>query len=85
MPFAVALLFHTSPTENPDEHLLWEERILLIEADDENEAAEKAQLIASKENFEYESALGVIVKSKFECVERVFQISEPLKGWLRNL
>lgn len=79
MLFAVALLFHTSPTEKPDEHILWEERIVLIEADDEDEAAEKAKILANEEGFEYENALGVMVKSKFECVERVYQISEPLK------
>lgn len=80
MFFSVALLFHISPIDKPDTPSMWEERILLISADDEDEAKSKAEGMITKE-FTYENSYGNTVIYKYACVERVFQIpDDPADG-----
>lgn len=77
MHFSVALLFHISQIGKPDSNPLWEERIILVVADDEDEARIKADGLIKKE-FSYENAYGETVLYKFWCIERVFSISGDL-------
>lgn len=78
MKYSVSILLHTSPVDAPDAHQLWEERILLIFADDEEEANQKAEAIARKHEFNYENVEGNMLTVKFECIERTCLIDDEL-------
>ena len=78
MMYSVSLLFHTSPVDEPNSHQSWEDRILLILADDEDQAKFKAEEEARKHEFVYESAAGRMLTVKLACVERVFLIDSEL-------
>ncbi|MCP4553581.1 MAG: DUF4288 domain-containing protein [Bacteroidetes bacterium] len=68
MYFSVSLLFKQI-SSNP----LWEERIILIDADSEEDAHRKGELIGNQEAVSYK-AKGTIVEWRFECIERVYVI-----------
>jgi hypothetical protein len=57
---------------------LWEERILLIHAESEEEARASAESLALEDQLEYEAATGEALIFRFECVESVKEIAEPL-------
>lgn len=58
---------------------LWEERIVLVFAIDENEAKQKATALATEYESEYTVLGGAKVKWKFHQIERVFSIDDDLK------
>jgi len=75
MYFTVSLLFkavHRKP-ENGDDPL-WEESIVLIEADTEEDARVQGEMLAKEQEIEYEVKGGDSVVWQFELIERVFQI-----------
>jgi hypothetical protein len=76
MWFTVSLLFEAiySPADVDDP--LWEEIILLIKADSEEEAALKAEKKAKDEEISYESVDEHKVTWKFRQIERVCLINE---------
>ncbi len=78
MMYSVSLLFHTSPSDDPQTHQLWEDRILLISADSDEEAKEKAEAIGRKHEFEYMNALGFMVTVKLERAESACLIDGEL-------
>lgn len=80
MKFAVSVLFTTSPVDNPEEHYLWEDRILLIFADSPESAGMQAETIARKEEHSYENAENNMVSVRFAAIERVCEISELSNG-----
>ena len=74
MWFAVNLLFesvHTPPTKEPS---LWEERVMLIRAENAAEAGQKSEMLGREEEHEYESATGDLVRWTFRRIERVYPI-----------
>lgn len=74
MLFAVSILFHISPVEHPQSHFLWEERIVLLSGDDEDEVKEKAEILGHDSEHEYENANGQMVAHRFECVAAICAI-----------
>lgn len=78
MMYSVSLFFSTSPVEPPAAWHSWEEQILLIEADSDEEAKNRAEEVGRRRELQYENAEGTMVSTKFVCVERVFQISGEL-------
>ncbi len=57
---------------------LWEETIVLIEADSLAEAAAKAQPMALAAESEYVCASGESITWRFDRIERVYEIGEEL-------
>ena len=78
MIFSVALLFHISPVADPKVHYLWEEKIILVFSDSEETARVQGESIARKFELQYENAEGIMVVSRFDCIERVCTVSEEL-------
>src|SRR4051794_19878834 len=74
MWFGVSLLFKSSHVGNPDQNALWEERIVLINAESEAEARHQGELLGKAEEHDYVSAAGDQVRWTFELVERVYAI-----------
>jgi hypothetical protein len=63
-----------------DKDSLWEESILLIDAETEDEAAARAVAIAKATETQYVSATGDSVVWTFQQVERVFEIESNLRS-----
>jgi hypothetical protein len=78
MMYAVSVLFHFSPHNSPSTHRLWEERILLIYSESEEDARAIAEALAKEEEFEYEAATGEPLIFRYECIESVKEVDEPL-------
>ncbi len=81
MLYGTSLLFkaiHSVPSEKTP---LWEFRVVLIEAINEQDAQEKAEKIGKKSEHSYEAQKGDIVTWKFIQVESISVIeSEHLKN-----
>jgi hypothetical protein len=73
MWFAVNLLYE-SLHEPPASQNLWEERIIIVQADSEESALHQGETLAKAEEHEYISAQGDRVRWLFRGVERVFPI-----------
>ena len=81
MLFAVSILFHISPVDQPQSHFLWEERIVLLDGDDEEDVKMKAEVLGRDAEHEYENANGQLVTYKFECVGTICVApDEPADG-----
>jgi len=80
LTFSVSILFTISPSDCMEKHSLWEDRILLIFADSQESARSQAEAIARKAEYDYESAEGRMLSVRFECVERVCEISEEFSN-----
>jgi hypothetical protein len=74
MWFAASLLFKSNLPNEPEAQALWEERIVLIRAADEEEARMKAEDIGKRREHEYPAAAGNPVRWTFEKIESVRQI-----------
>ncbi len=57
----------------------FEEQILLIEADSEEQAKEKASSLCKQDCTSYRAADGVEVTTTIEGIERAFVITDPLQ------
>jgi hypothetical protein len=74
MWFAASLLFKSRHPDDPDTEFLWEERIILIHASNEDEARTEAERIAKNEEVEYVAAAGNRVHWTFERIESIHTI-----------
>ena len=73
MNFSVNLLFRGA-NKNAAIEPLWEERIVLIKANGEEEARKKGETLGKKDEESYETVKGDIVTWQFFQVERVHLI-----------
>jgi Domain of unknown function (DUF4288) len=73
MWFAVNLLYE-SVHEPPASQNLWEERIIIVQADSDESALHQGESLAKAEEHDYVSAQGNHVRWIFRGVERVFPI-----------
>lgn len=74
MWFAASLLFVSQHVDQPSANPLWEEQIIIFQADDENTARRKAELRGRAEEHEYRNKENQLVRWRFERVERIYQI-----------
>jgi hypothetical protein len=74
MWFAVNVLFEGVHVGRPPQESLWEERLLLIEADSETEAQQQAETRGRADQHQYTSATGDLIDWQFRQVERVYAI-----------
>jgi transcriptional antiterminator Rof (Rho-off) len=68
-----------SPTRLPTD-LLWEESIVLIEAESAEDASVKARMVAKAAETEYVSAAGETISWKLDRIERLYEIGESLSA-----
>lgn len=80
MYFSAKLIFESNPVAHGEATKSVEERIVLIEACDESDAQEKANLIGKCEEFSYEAADGGTVIVSFLGVRNVFQLTADTIG-----
>ncbi|HYT88588.1 MAG TPA: DUF4288 domain-containing protein [Gemmataceae bacterium] len=80
MWFAVNLLFESVHAPQAQQESLWEERLVLLQAETETRAAAKGELLGREEEHEYESATGDRVRWTFRRVERVYPIDTEMLG-----
>ena len=62
-----------------DNEPLWEERILLVKAESEDDATRKAETLAKSEEHSYSSNQGKRIAVKFDSVDRVYAIEDTLE------
>jgi hypothetical protein len=74
MWFAVNLLFESLHPDHPENEFLWEERIVLVRVETEEEARRQGELIGKAEENEYTAANGDLVRWVFRQVESVCAI-----------
>jgi hypothetical protein len=77
MWFSANLLFVSEHVERPSADPLWEEQILLIEAEHETLAFERAEAFGKSKAHEYRNQEGDLVRWTFRQVERVYPIDSP--------
>ncbi len=77
MWFAANLQFESVHDGQPSDHDLWEERLILVQADSESQARTKAELFGKQEEHEYVSATGDRVHWVFRRIEKVAPIDAP--------
>jgi hypothetical protein len=71
MWFAVNLLFESIHPDHPENEFLWEERIILVRADTEEQARREGERLGKCEEQEYTAATGDLVRWVFRQVESV--------------
>jgi hypothetical protein len=76
MWFTINLVFEGVPVSQTEQESIWEERLLLIWADDEDQAQQQGEARARAEEHEYVAVDGKRTQWQFRQVERVF----PLVG-----
>lgn len=80
MWYAVSLLFKSTHTSRPELDFLWEESIVLVNADSEEEASKEAIKIGKEAEQEFTVLDDVVkkdtVKWTFEQIERVYLIQD---------
>ena len=74
MWFAVSLLFESVHPDHPENEFLWEERVLLVRAETEENARQEGELLGKAEQHEYTAANGDLVRWVFRQVESVSAI-----------
>jgi hypothetical protein len=74
MWFAVNLLFESLHPDHPENEFLWEERIVLVQANNEEKARLEGERIGKAEEHEYTAASGDLVRWVFREVESVCAI-----------
>ncbi len=92
MWFSANILFKGSSPSGSNSAILWEEQVILIQANTESEAQKKATSIGSNKQHEYRVDSGEIVRWIFDGIERVQQIEsqeiydgiEVFSRFLRN-
>lgn len=78
MWFTASLLFKSQHQPPINRDPLWEEQIVLIEAEDESVAKLKAAQRGKAEEHEYRNQTGELVRWSFEHVERLCGIEEDV-------
>jgi hypothetical protein len=74
--FAANLLLRGVRNNNPSEEDLWEESIILIFAEDEGDAARKAERIGRENETSYKTTDGSTLAWKFVQIERLYEIMD---------
>jgi hypothetical protein len=77
MQYSASLLYrgYRSDGQTP----LWEESIILVNAIDEDEATAKVKAFAKEKETSYENENGITIDWKFEQIERLCEITDPLE------
>ena len=78
MWFSASLLMKGNSSERSDEDIFWEDSIVLIQADDEEDAIVQADALGKAAENQYVAATGESLSWTFERIERVFEIGEVL-------
>jgi hypothetical protein len=78
--FSASLLFSSERVGHVDAEPLWQERIILLQGDDETAAMGKAETIGKAEEHEYRNAENQLVRWRFTRVERICQIEHSTLG-----
>jgi len=76
MWYAVSRLFESCHPDHPSEPSIWEESIVLVDAESYDEARQEAERRGKSDEHEYISATGEPVQWRFRAIERVFAIDE---------
>lgn len=89
MWFGVSLFFEALGSKHERQNNLWEDRVILVHADDEAAAVRRAMEIGSAEETCYQGAEGEI-KWTFRFIERVypldgFQLADGVEVFSRHL
>src|SRR5438552_3262007 len=74
MWFAVNMFFESVHPDHPENEFLWEERVVLVRAESEEEARRQGELIGKAGEHEYTAANGDLVRWVFRQVEGVSAI-----------
>lgn len=74
--FVASLLFESTHSTITIVERLWEDRLILIQADELALAREKALLIGATSEHTYVGEYGNVVSWKFRQIERIFEIAE---------
>ena len=77
MLYSVSLLYKSDRSDKRTP--LWEESIILVNAMDEDEASEKANVFAKSKETSFENKSGVTIKWTFAQIERVCEITDPME------
>ena len=79
MWYSASLLFKSERDGICAVEMLWEEQIVLIEAEDEVEAKQKATQYGAAKEHEYRNQKGESVRWVFKQIERVCEVDPTLK------
>ena len=74
MWFAVSVFMKSISLAETEDQALWEESIVLVDADDEHRARTFGENFGRDAEHEYETASGDFLRWRFACVERVYPI-----------
>ncbi len=74
MWFTASLLLEDVAEGRHKDRTFWEDRIVLVEADDADDATQKAQQIGVKAQHSYVAANGDHISVTFRSVERVYEV-----------
>jgi hypothetical protein len=74
MWFAVNMFFESVHPDHPENEFLWEERVVLVRAESEEEARHQGELIGKAGEHEYTAASGDLVRWVFRQIESVSAI-----------
>lgn len=74
--FGIKLLFRAEHADEHEDEVLYQESVLLVSADDEDKAKEKAINWSTNEELSYSNVYGKQVKWKFIKMVDVYQLPE---------
>lgn len=74
MWFSASLLFENVGDSRPSSENIWEERIVLLKAESEEEAEQRGRTLGMAYEHSYAAATGEAVQCKFRHVERIYTI-----------
>ena len=78
MWFSASLFFESVHNDNPAPNDLWEEQIVLIQANTENDARSKAEEWGKNNCVEYVSATGDRVQWIFRRISSIFELFDDM-------
>ena len=79
MWYSVSLLYRSESDEEPAASSLWEESIILVQADDEMQAQKEVKKFIC-EPFSYQTVDGRQLRWVFDSIERVCEIDDLISG-----
>ncbi len=74
MWYSVATLAVADRDPNSAAEPLWEEQIFLVNAESEEDARHKAELLAQRDECEYAVVDGSSVRWRFSCISKVYPV-----------
>jgi hypothetical protein len=80
MWFSACLLFENVGQGRPSRENVWEERVVLLSADSEEDAEQRCRTIGIAYEHNYIAATGEAIECKFRHVERIYTISVDAIG-----